>query len=108
MLESTRLEAVRDAAGRETQGAVGDWSRKLAETQSKTPAITLHSSVSLDIRRHEAQGLPPRVSKLRFPLENGSFPAMNQSFETPQVGTSRPVDLLDRGDRATRSPQERA
>lgn len=26
MLESTRLEAVRDAAGRETQGAVGDWS----------------------------------------------------------------------------------
>jgi restriction endonuclease Mrr len=37
-------------------------SRKLVETQSKTPAVTLHASVSIDIRRRESRGLPARFT----------------------------------------------
>jgi restriction endonuclease Mrr len=36
--------------------------RKLVDTQSKTPAITLHASVAIDIRRRETRGLPPRFT----------------------------------------------
>lgn len=36
--------------------------RHLVETESKTPAITLHASVSLDIRRRATRGLPPRFT----------------------------------------------
>jgi restriction endonuclease Mrr len=36
--------------------------RKLVETQSKTPAITLHASVGIDIRRRESRGLQPRFT----------------------------------------------
>ncbi|MHB8644096.1 MAG: restriction endonuclease [Gaiellaceae bacterium] len=36
--------------------------RKLVATESKTPAITLHASVSLDIRRRAAGGLPARFT----------------------------------------------
>ena len=34
--------------------------RTLVPTQSKTPWITLHASVSLDVRRRQERGLPPR------------------------------------------------
>ncbi|HYZ77168.1 MAG TPA: restriction endonuclease [Gaiellaceae bacterium] len=36
--------------------------RNLVETQSKTPAITLHASISIDIKRREERGLPPRFT----------------------------------------------
>lgn len=36
--------------------------RRLVLTNSKTPAITLHASISTDIRRREDRGLPPRFT----------------------------------------------
>jgi restriction endonuclease Mrr len=36
--------------------------RHLVETRSQTPAITLHASVSLDVRRRQEKGLPPRFT----------------------------------------------
>ena len=36
--------------------------RQLVETESRTPAITLHASVSIDIRRRASRGLSPRFT----------------------------------------------
>lgn|SRR6266542_4403051 len=33
--------------------------RDLVRTRSKTPSITLHASISLDVKRRQDQGLPP-------------------------------------------------
>lgn len=73
--------------------------RNLVETESQTPAITLHASVNIDIRRRQERGLPPRFTLSRGDIglaiwEIGPFEEAMETIARTREKAKR--DLLSR------------
>jgi restriction endonuclease Mrr len=71
--------------------------RQLVETESQTPAITLHASLGLDIRRRINRGLPPRFTVFKGEVglaewDVGPFEEALQTIENTRQRARR--DLL--------------